>query len=265
MEHSNDLILAMPEYLSPSSIDTFNTCPLKYKLSKIDKMSEPPSEASILGNFVHDVLEDLHNIEDPSLRTLQMAKSLLREQWNAKWGELISELVDSEQKLKEFRWKAMWCIEGYFKMEDPATVKSGGRETALYNDINGVVIKGFVDRWDFLDDGISVVDYKTGKSPALKYQEKKFIQLLIYAFILAKELELEAKEVKLLFVKDGVTLAAQVTDENISVMSDYVTKTYEEILKRCKSGNFEPKPNGLCENYCSFRPICPAHNKNFVI
>ena len=50
---------ALPKYLSPSSIGTFNQCPMRYKYAKLDKIPEPSTEPQILGSFVHEILEDL--------------------------------------------------------------------------------------------------------------------------------------------------------------------------------------------------------------
>ena len=49
-----------PSYLSPSSIGTYRDCPQKFKLSRIDKIAEPPSWAMHVGSFVHEVLEHLY-------------------------------------------------------------------------------------------------------------------------------------------------------------------------------------------------------------
>jgi len=35
---------ALPKYLSPSSIGTFNQCPMRYKYAKLDKIPEPSTE-----------------------------------------------------------------------------------------------------------------------------------------------------------------------------------------------------------------------------
>ncbi|MGA0152949.1 MAG: PD-(D/E)XK nuclease family protein, partial [Ilumatobacteraceae bacterium] len=52
-------MLTPPAYLSPSSIGTYRDCPQKFKFSRIDGLKEPPTWATHLGTFVHDVLEHL--------------------------------------------------------------------------------------------------------------------------------------------------------------------------------------------------------------
>ena len=47
-----------PAYMSPSSIGTFNQCPMRYKYAKLDRIPEDSTEAQVLGSFVHEVLEE---------------------------------------------------------------------------------------------------------------------------------------------------------------------------------------------------------------
>ena len=48
-----------PKYMSPSSISTFQQCPLKFKFYKLDRLPTESTEAQHLGSFVHEVLEEL--------------------------------------------------------------------------------------------------------------------------------------------------------------------------------------------------------------
>lgn len=261
--------LEVPEYLSPSSIETFQICPLKYKLSRVDHISEPPTEATVLGNYVHDVLEELLKLP-PKERTLAAGKKMLAYLWDfipdpkdessESWGEKASKLVASVEDLRKFRWRAWWCVENWFKMENPPEIVYGGLETSILTTIEGVPIKGFVDRWDPLDDGFEILDYKTGKTPQPKYQGKKFQQLLIYATALEDSLEMEAKRTTLLFVKDGTTLTQEVTPVFIKKTRDLIRDTYNAVIDRCEAGLFEPTANALCQDWCSYKPICPLWN-----
>lgn len=258
--------LVAPEYLSPSSIETFQICPLKYKMSRIDGIQEPPTEATILGNYVHDALEELLKLQ-PSERNESSAKQLLSYLWTApregdqdSWGSLLEAMNPDPEEQRKFRWRAWWCVETYFTMETPSEIVYGGLETPVQVEIDGVAIKGFVDRWDVNGDGFDIVDYKTGKAPAKRYQAKKFQQLLIYAAGLQELLDLEPKNTKLLFVKDGITLEQAVTPVALRKTREMLRDTRDQIDERCASGHFEPVKNGLCERFCYFKGSCPLWN-----
>ena len=263
--------LDRPEYLSPSSLDTFQTCPLQYKLSRIDKLEDPPTVATILGNWVHDTLEDLLNLSY-ELRTLPTAMSLLSNQWTmAKfdddgkstptWEEMMLTVETDPEELRKIKWRARWAIENYFKLENPAEVVVGETETELRLEINGVPIRGYVDRWDETEDGlINITDYKSGKTPALRFRAKKFQQLAIYARGMSLHLDKEPNLMTLLFLKDGDRLEKQVTPKVITEIESTLAQAWDAITERCDNEYFEPTPEKariLC-NYCSYRDICPT-------
>jgi putative RecB family exonuclease len=255
--------LTPPPYLSPSSIDTFLQCPLKYKLSRIDKLSDPPTEATTLGSFVHAVLEDLYNLP-AAQRTIEMARKLMATQWTNEWqAKTVDVIGNTPHVLRDFRWRAWWCVENVFKMETPSQIEPDGVETELNDTINGVTIKGFIDRWQKGDNGIIVSDYKTGKVPRPQYMGSKFRQLLLYADVLATSLETEIEALELLYLKDGVrkTLTSQTQiAEEVASMRQTVTEVHVGVKQRCETGEFEPVKNKLCD-WCSYKSFCPAWQK----
>ena len=66
-----------PEYMSPSSIGTFNQCPMRYKFAKLDRLPEPSTDPQILGSYVHEVLEELFHLPREE-RTMQAAGSIAK-------------------------------------------------------------------------------------------------------------------------------------------------------------------------------------------
>lgn len=251
-----DVKLEPPPYMSASSIETFLQCPLKYKLSKIDKLADPPTVHTVLGNFVHSVMEDLFALP-PEERTLRAVRPLLAARWEGEYKELAASVTE---ELREMKWKAVWCMENYFKMEDPTQVDvtEANIETELNVEVAGVPIKGFVDQWRELGDGLLIRDWKTGKTPGKpEWAEPKYRQLLIYADGLSTVLDRPAKLISLYFVADKTKLEREVTDENLDEMRAVVAKVRSGVLERCETGVFEPVPQTLCR-YCSYKSICPA-------
>lgn len=254
-KHKKMSELVPPPYLSPSSISTFQQCPLKYKLSRIDGLSEPPTEATLRGNYVHSVLEDLYGLPKEQ-RTLDTARQLARDWWEKEYEEKTSPYVRGDKDRRMFRWTSWWCIENLFSMENPQEVEFDGLETELNDDIDGVAIKGFIDRWRKSTDGIIVGDYKTGKAPAVRFQADKYFQLMLYAVVLEKQLQETVTEVELLFIKDSVRLAKKVEDADREEVRHTVVTVRKEIDDRCAVGVFEPIKHKLCD-WCSFKQICP--------
>lgn len=257
--------LERPPHLSPSSLDTFLQCPLRYKLSRIEGLQEPPSADSLVGNFVHSTLEDLFRLPH-SERTEESFKRLLRTQWETEYQARALEIVP-ESEMNDFRWRAIWAMKNYFAIEDPTQITPGddeheGIETHIdptQVKVAGVPIKGFIDRWDLDGEKIKVTDYKTGKTPQPRFHAQKYRQLLIYADALQVMIEREVSTINLLFIKDGTRLAQDVTPVTLRGMRDTVSKAWDDITERCETGEFEALKGPLC-GWCSFKPICPEWN-----
>lgn len=256
-------VLKPPPYLSPSSIETFRQCPLKFKYSRIDRLFDPPTEATVLGSFVHAVLETLYALPSEQ-RTLAEAKAIMGNLWSVEWGFTASEVLkENEKALHNFRWQAWWCIENYFALENPTQIDPKGIEHELNSRISSVPIKGFIDRWHREKSGIVISDYKTGKTPRPPYVEPKFFQLLVYADILGSELQEQVTRVELLYLKDGVRLQLSNRNEiaeKIASMREVVAETHTAVIDRCNKGEFEPTVNKLCD-WCSYKSFCPAWQK----
>lgn len=252
----------IPPHLSPSSMSTYQQCPLRYKLEKIDKLDSGDTIDTLRGNYVHDVLEALFNLA-ASERTIDTAKVLLREQWDREWGEKVTDFLQGDERaLRTFRWESFWRVENYFQVETPSTVIPEGvevhTETKIFGEIAGVLVLGYVDRW-VMTDVIDVTDYKTGKTPAKRFQAPKFLQLLIYADYLATQYGMPLGMLTLLFLKDAGRITKQVTEQDIAEMRETLVTVRSSIESDFKAGRYLPRTSVLCD-WCNFKSQCPAHN-----
>jgi len=250
--------LTAPQYLSPSSISTFQQCPLKFKYSRIDGLTEPPTIHTLLGNFVHDILEGLY-LSDPAERSLPTARALARHLWDTKYCEQAQAMNLNEH---DFRWKAWWCVENLWQLEQPETISLSGIEHEVKGEVSGVSIRGFIDRYRLADDGTLVVeDYKTGKVPAERYVGDKFQQLFIYALMLSELGVGQCSKVSLLFLSGPKVFERPVHAEDMSKTLATITTTKQQIDQFCEAEDFPVKPSNLC-NWCHFKKICPAWRKH---
>lgn len=251
------MTLVPPPHISPSSISTFKQCPLKFKYSKIDGLVEPPTIHTLLGNFVHDILEALYQ-KPRENRTLQEARFIAREKWVGDYEPQAKSLRLNE---RDFRWKAWWCVENLWQIEEPSDIDFDGVEAEVIGDFRGVKIKGFIDRFKFDADGlVEISDYKTGKIPSARYAGDKFTQLYIYA-LMTEALGIgKASKVSLIYLTGPEVLSREVTEEALESTAEMILDTKRNIDAYCEEGEFPAKPSGLC-NWCYFKKMCPAWTK----
>lgn len=258
MLNENKEDLKPPAHLSPSSLSTFEQCPLKFKYSKIDLIPDASGKEAMLGNFVHDVLEVLYSLPQNE-RTVQNARIIATDCWaNKGWGEKITNLVRNPGEIKKIRWQAWFCIENLWLVEDPTLITPAGIEHELNASLQGVVIKGFIDRYTKSENSSLIIsDYKTGKTPSKNWLSGKFEQLRIYAALMNITQELPVSSLELIYLKDGVKFTEDINQEILNNTIDRICRIKSEVDKRCQTGIFEAQKSKLCD-YCSYRSICPA-------
>jgi putative RecB family exonuclease len=255
-----------PEYLSPSSIGLFRDCPQKFKISYIDKIKEPPSWHLHLGSFVHEVLEFLYK-EDSLNRTQETIKKIATDRWNnGGWADKVESLENQTGTLLDFKRAAFESITNLWAIEDPTETEIDGMEVEVIASVSGVVMKGYIDRFIFSDDGTVVIsDYKTGKIPNPKYksEDDKFFQLLCYALMLDEAEQEKTSRLELLYLTQKTKHDLVVTGENLETARSVIVKTRSEIESACASEEFRCNVTVLC-NYCHYKKIgiCPAYQKN---
>jgi RecB family exonuclease len=250
----------MIDHLSPSSISTFKQCPLKFKLSRLERREEPPTEAQLVGNFVHEGLALMMELPaaDRQIERVRVIMGLL---WRSvvneddkTWEQQLAGVGADPRKAMRAAWN---CIENYFGMEDPTTFTPGGVEQEINLAPRGVPMKVFIDLWAYRPT-LTVTDYKTGKVPGPKWRDGKFEQLYIYAILLEMLLDETPTHVELLYLRDGTRLRRPVQKRDLDATLRLLTETHAEICERMEIDDFPPTPNRLCD-WCSFKPICPAH------
>jgi putative RecB family exonuclease len=257
---SEEIVLIPPPYLSPSSMGTFNQCPQKFKFNKIDMLPDSPTKETLLGNFVHEVLEFFYAMPSES-RTKDVAKSLASQVWlGSNWEERVKPFVPNPDEFRLFRWNAWWCIEHLWDIEDPTLTEPAGIETELNGELAGVSLKGFIDRYSINDETLTISDYKTGKTPKKHYVDDKFLQLKIYATLSEAIGMPPTSSIELLYLKDGVVFKAPLTDSDKYDVIKYVTSTKARIDEACDTHEFPANRSILCD-WCSYRRVCPAWKK----
>lgn len=253
--------------LSPSRAGDFITCPLLYRFRTIDKIPEAPSAVMVRGTLVHAVLERLFDDPAPQ-RTLEHAVSMVPAQWEkllAKNPELL-ELFDgtgpdSDGAVDQAEWLASCTafLDTYFRMEDPQYLEPASRELWVKHELGtGLTLRGIVDRIDVAPDGrIRVVDYKTGKSPHSRFEDKALFQMKFYALVIWRERGVIPTLLQLMYLGDGQFLRYEPDEAELLATEHKLQALWSAISAAMESGDFPPRKSALC-GWCAHKAICPA-------
>jgi putative RecB family exonuclease len=250
--------LEPPTTLSPSKVAAFTDCALAFRFATIDRLPEPPSPWTTKGTLVHAALERLFLLE-PDERTVAAALTCLDEAFTALRSE--PDFVDLHLRPDEeatFLDDAERLVRQYFRLEDPTTIRPIGIEVMLDADLGGVRVRGIIDRLELDEHGeLVVVDYKTGRAPAQRYENGRLDGVQFYSLLCERNFGRRPARVKLLYLGDPLEISTKPTDQSTRAIARKVGAIWTAIERACDRDDFRPKPSRLCE-YCSFRMYCPA-------
>lgn len=244
----------LPRSFSHSSASTFKQCQRRWKHKYIDKLPDPTGEAALVGQFAHDVLEQLCK-EESELRTEAKAKEIAANIWlNVAQRKDFKNLKLNSDEQREFRWKSWNAIKGLWDLEDPSKVTVEATEQRVSTSLSGVPFFGIIDRLDRNEDGLVVVDYKTGKLP--RYGDDNFNQVLLYAAAVANKTGEQPSRVRLLYLGKE-TMETEVSSDLINKVVDDLSDTWSKLKSNLDNDEFKPTTTPLC-GWCSFIAQCPA-------
>ena len=232
--------------LSASDIDTYRTCPLKYKFARVFRIPQEPTLHQRFGILVHQVLERFHG--EGSRGSLAELLGLLDARWRrAGFG-------DSEEE-RQLRGKAAAALERYHHRFQSEEARPLWFERPFTFRLGPHLLRGRVDRVDRLPGGeYELIDYKTGR-PKSSAQLAEDVQLSLYAVGAREAWSLEASRQAYYYVLD---------DEKVSVedeagdRAEWIREVATEVAEGILSQGFEPTPSYAACSICDYRLMCPA-------
>ncbi len=253
-------VLDMGAALSPSRASDFMNCPLLYRFRVVDRLPSAPSPAAARGTLVHAVLERLFDLPREE-RTLDAAQALVGPQWDrlvAGEPELAGVLdTNGDGVADEWFGQAGRLVESWFALEDPQRLEPAERELYVEAEIDGLLLRGYVDRLDVAPDGsMRVVDYKTGRSPSELFERKALFQMKFYALVLWRMRGQIPAMLQLVYLGNGELVRYQPDEADLVATERKITALWAAIERAATTSDWRPRPSRLCE-WCDYRGFCP--------
>ena len=245
--------------LSPSRASDFMQCPLLYRYRVIDKLPEPPNPAAARGTLVHAALERIFDVPAAE-RTPGATRALLPAEWErmiAAEPHLAELAGTSEAELASWFADAEKLVDRWFELEDPTRLEPAERELYVEVDLDGLTLRGYIDRLDVAPGGeIRVVDYKTGRSPSPLYEGKALFQMKCYALAIWKLRGVIPLMLQLVYLGNGEFLRYQPDEQDLRGLERKLQALRVAIERAAASDDFRPRTSFLC-NFCHFKEFCP--------
>jgi len=260
---------------SYSALDTYRTCPLKYKYQKLDKIPAPKRIEAVFGSLVHSALKFMFE-RGPLYPTLDEVIDFFTDKWNKK-----SESIEWPNPLKKEDFEKLYFEEGvkliknFYKKNQPwkfNAVELESRFSVTLRDEETQedhTIVGIIDRIDKDPESeeYEIIDYKTGKKMPSAEMLKDNLQLSLYHMALqGRWPRLPASKIKLslYFLKhnEKITAEKENPQEDINKTRDFILATIKEVEEKEEKNSFSPTPSALCD-YCGYKKICPMWSHEY--
>jgi DNA helicase-2/ATP-dependent DNA helicase PcrA len=244
------------DFLSYSQIQTFQICPLHYKLAYILKIPTPPSAPLSFGTTMHEVMNDIY--KTPLKR--KPRKDTLYKILETNWVSLGYKNKKHEREMFEQGKK---YLANYIDTQFDPKVKPYLLEKPFVVPIEGnknekMKVGGKIDRVDILPDKtVEIIDYKTSEKVPSQKEIDKDKQLTFYALAATtiKEdifpVNPDNLKLSLYYFKENVKISTQRTREDLKRTVDEIFK----VKKQIEESDFRCSKHILC-NSCEFKTFC---------
>jgi RecB family exonuclease len=237
--------------LSASRIETYDQCPLRFKIETDWNMPRDSAPALHFGNAVHTALKAYN---DAVMANRPLSLEAFLRVFTTQME--ISPFDDAHQKQLYLEQGLRQLEEFHYlrNVEDAPDVLATEKVFSLI--VGGVKVVG---RIDFArrtpNGGVAIIDYKTGRAKDEEEADKS-LQLSIYA--LAAQQEWNELPERIAFY-NLVTNTPAETSRTTQELEGTRAKI-QEVAQAIQAGKFRPRTGFHC-NWCAYRELCPVQEE----
>lgn len=251
----------MPLY-SHSRLNTYETCPLQYKLQYIEKpeVEEKEGIEAFLGSRVHDALERLYkDLRYSKFLTIDEVIKFYNEVWDKEWHDAVT-IRKKELSAQNYRDTGIRCLKDYYSKYAPFNHATAiGIEERISFSLSGddrYKVQGYIDRLDRTKDGVyEIHDYKTSGSLPLQKDIDNERQLALYEIGIRERFP-DVREVRLIW--HYLIFDTEISSKRTPEQLEGLRKETISLIDTIEADNqFKHKESALCE-WCYYWAYCPA-------
>ncbi|MFC1757112.1 RecB family exonuclease, partial [Patescibacteria group bacterium] len=244
---------------SYSALESYKTCPLKFKYQYLDKLKAPKSIEAVFGTIIHSTLKKMFE-RTPLYPSVDELINLFTNKWNESKTDFDQEVADV------FYEDGITIIKNFYKKNPPWNFNVLELESFFGITIEDEVrneshtLAGIIDRVDKdpKSDAYEIIDYKTAKRMPSQDMLDTDRQLSIYNLGLLKKwphVKPENLKLSLYFLKHNEKIETTRTLEDLEKTKKQILKTIHEIDDLVKKEKeFVPTPSALCD-WCGYQKL----------
>ena len=239
--------------LSYTQIALYQSCPLQYKLQYIDGLKLKAKWYFSFGSTLHLCAQYLFKVKVPPPPSLEE----LLQFYEGKWISSGYESAEEEAKYKIYGREILskfWEIHSAdFKI--PVAV-----ERIFYIDIEGIKLRGYLDRVDKLESGgLSIVDYKSNQGLFTQDDLENNLQLTLYQLAAEQTWHLPVEKLTLYHLRSNTPCSCAARDE---ARLEEARRLILTVAENITGGDFPAIENQYCP--CDFAEHCPYYRQQLA-
>jgi putative RecB family exonuclease len=239
--------------LSFTQISLYQSCPLCYKLQYIDGLKPKDKSYFSFGTTMHDAVEYFFRVNTPPPPSL----AELLEYYEQNWLSQGYESPEEEARYKDYGrdiLKRFWEIHSVdFRL--PVAL-----ERSFYIDVEGIKLRGFIDRVDKLESGgLSIIDYKTNKELFTADYLADDLQLTIYQMAAEQTWQLPVERLTLYHLRSNTPCQCPPRGP---AQIEQTRRLILEVADGISRGDFPATEGTYCP--CDFPEHCPYYRHQYL-
>jgi RecB family exonuclease len=215
--------------LSYSSINTYETCPAKFKFQYEDRVPQARSAALSFGDSLHRALYLFHNRPVPVPPSVGELHDMLEASW-------VSEGFGDASEEQTYRDHGRQVLSLYHRENIDAYRIPAALEFRFTIEVEGVALSGVIDRMDRIPGGgYEIVDYKTNRRLPPQSRIDQDLQLSIYHMAAREIWGIEPERLTLYYLLPGQRMTTVRTPADV----DELRRRIAVVAERIEAGKFE--------------------------
>jgi RecB family exonuclease len=247
-----------PIQLSATRLKTYLTCPRQYRYRYVEKLPTTLTGALAFSNVMKQVIHDLHQWSICSNEPPRYDVALSN--FARLWEKAVTEEEPAFKEVAEiagYAHLAEIILRGYVAahQDKPQPFLLGFPfDLELEDECSGqsYILSGTIDRIDQLEEGLILVDFKTGKRKPSPQELAFDIQATVSAYAAGEVFGQEVVEVQLYHLRDQTVFH---TTRGAADTQTLMQLTIPEVIEGITKRRFDAKLGYWC-HYCEFREQC---------
>jgi ATP-dependent DNA helicase UvrD/PcrA len=249
-----------PLALSATAIETYKSCPLRFKFQHLLKIQTQPQAVVTFGATMHEAVRYYFKLRQEGPPRFGLIEEFFRRAWKDTGFE-------DDYHSEEAKRRGLEQLRAFVDRQNALPAPAGlETERGFSFGVDGIRLMGRIDQIQALGPEsaknatsaaaeVELIDYKTGRPKTQKDADTSF-QLSVYAFAAERALRLRPARLTFYNLSTNEAVSTARTDEDL----EHVAEEIRQVAKAIREERYEPTPGFVCKR-CEFASVCPTQEE----